>query len=307
MASMIFASSPLSVQSFVKLRTNSNYSHSPCYVSRAKNSYTYLPYNNISNIQSSKSLFTKGDGNFSFSSTKFPRVASKYSPSFSIIKAISDSENIYHFSAHDMKTGQNIRLSDRYKGQILLIVNLPPKISTEQEIMEMKFLNDLRNRYKHKLSAYGRGFEVLGFFPYKKQSTWRKVPRVLHLRKEEKREEEEEIHILADFPIFIKGDPKDSNDRDFWNFLRKTKEKENQTKQEQEFEKYLVDGEGKCVRNFPWFEFEQLKGSDSEDAKPGVFPGHDVPRPDGFKDPRYELEDAIAGYFKDFKGRDYTN
>ncbi|MCE3050443.1 hypothetical protein HAX54_047218, partial [Datura stramonium] len=105
MSSMVFASSPLSFQSFVKLRTNSNYSLSSCYVpspSKPNNSYLHLSYKNISHIDSSKSLFTKGDCNFSFSLPKSPRVASTLSPSLNITKVCSGGEDIYHFQAYNV-------------------------------------------------------------------------------------------------------------------------------------------------------------------------------------------------------------
>lgn len=98
---MVFASSLFSVQSFVNLKTNSNYSHPSCYIPRVKNSYLNLSYKNISHIESSNSLFFKGDNNFSISLPKFPKIASTYSPSLNIIKACNN-QNIYHYPAFEM-------------------------------------------------------------------------------------------------------------------------------------------------------------------------------------------------------------
>ncbi|XP_059290857.1 uncharacterized protein LOC132044379, partial [Lycium ferocissimum] len=134
MASMVFASSPLSAQSLVKLRTNSNYPRSACYVPlhSKTNTYVHLSYN-ISHIESSKSSFTKGDGFSKFSLLKFPRVASTLSPSLNIIKASIgdiDGDCIYHFLARKLEKKQDsvepipIFLSD-YTGKVLLIVNIP--------------------------------------------------------------------------------------------------------------------------------------------------------------------------------------
>ncbi|XP_055821912.1 uncharacterized protein LOC129890376 [Solanum dulcamara] len=288
MASMVFASSPLNAQSFVKLITNSNYSHYSCYVPSP--SRVHLSYKNISHIESSKSLFIKGDNNFSFSSPKFPRVASTYSPSLNIIKACIR-ENVYHYPAYDLKKGHYVQLNDDYQGMILLIVNIPVQRSIWTK-GEIEFLNDLREHYKGKTSWFGRGFEVLGFFhdieeldikkpKYKKENE--EIPE--YPPGEEILMGEEEVLKLAKFPLFRKVKVNNNHDEHFWNihfwnsnledginndlwfFLRKSL---NTGEIKEEFEKILVDGNGIPVKHLPRFDGETLK---PRNVKPGEFPG----------------------------------
>ncbi|CAN4075734.1 unnamed protein product [Withania somnifera] len=254
MSSMIFASSPLSVQSLVKLRTNSNYPHSSCYIpsaSKAKSSYNiHLSYKNISHIESSKSSFTKGDGNFSFSLPKFPRVSSTLSSSLNIIKACSVKENIYDFKAYDMRTRENILLKDRYMGTVLLIVNIPQQDSQWAKT-EIEFLNDLRKQYENKQSATGKkGFEVLGFLHDKDELSEKSENGEIPMG-------EEEILKAADFPIFGKVVVNDvKKDEDLWYFLRTTPIGEtNEIVKiiKEEFEKFLVNKDGKPIQHYPRF------------------------------------------------------
>ncbi|KAJ8561152.1 hypothetical protein K7X08_027342 [Anisodus acutangulus] len=297
MASMVFASSTLSAQSHVKLRTNSNYHRSSCYVpspSKAINFYNvHISYKNISHIESSKSSFTKGD-DFSFSLPKFSRVASTLSPSLSIIKASSGADNIYHFKAHDMKREEDISLGDRYRGKVLLIVNIPQQ-RCRWTNSEITFLNDLRNRYKGKSSVYNDGFEVLGFLHDKDELE----------EKEKSIYEREEADLKnAEFPIFGKiavNDNHDSiwhthyrnqknKDEDLWYFLRKHVKK--LEKINEGFEKILVDGCGKPIVHYPRFDGERLR---SEPVQSGGAPGRTAGQ--GFN-PLFTIPDAIDHYFK---------
>ncbi|KAK6781551.1 hypothetical protein RDI58_019347 [Solanum bulbocastanum] len=275
MASMVFASSPFSAQSFVKLRTNSNYSHPSCYIPRVKNSYLNLSYKNIYHIESSKSLFFKGDSNFSISSPKFPRVASTYSPSLNIIKA-SKTENIYHYPAFELGAEQGFELGDRYKGMVLLIVNIPMGGSKFAK-GEIEFLNALRERYSGKISSYNAGFEVLGFFyemenPHHKTSfsSWfrggNEIPKIAP-GGEETILGVEEIRKLAKFPIFEKVKINDDHHENLWKFMRESLDV---PKIEQEFEKFLIDGKGTPIQHFPLFEGEKLE---TPLVRPGEYPG----------------------------------
>ncbi|XP_055821824.1 uncharacterized protein LOC129890275 [Solanum dulcamara] len=262
MAYMVFASSPLNAQSFIKLRTNSNYSHYSCYVPSP--SRVHLSYKNISHIESSKSLFTKGDHNFSFSSPKFPRVVSTYSPSLNIIKA-STKENVYQYIAYDLNKKRWIQLNEEYQSMILLIVNIPQQ-GNKWAKMEIEYLNDLRELYKDKKSSFGRGFEVLGFFydmedhHFTKSSHqwWRwggkQIPKIAS-EEEEIIIGEAEIRQLANFPIFGKVKVNDNHDNNLWYFLRKSKEID---KIEHEFENFLIDGFGEPIEHFIWFTGETV-------------------------------------------------
>ncbi|CAN4077119.1 unnamed protein product [Withania somnifera] len=282
MACMVFASSPLSVQSLVKPRTNSNCPHSSCYLpspSRAKNSYIHLSYMNISHIESSKSLFTNGDGNLSFSLPKFPRVASTLSTSLNIIKARSGEENIYHFKARDRRTGEYIQLSDRYMGKVLLIVNIPQESKYAKE--EIELLNDLCEHYENKQH---KGFEVLGFLHDKKDLKG-------NIEGEEKGLTTEEILEEAKFTIFDKvnvNNPHESYWRrtwmpslieheineDLWHFLRTTPlgDTGNTVKTINEaFEKFLIDGDGKPMHHWPRIPKETMKDM-NDGGNPGDTP-----------------------------------
>ncbi|XP_009803156.1 probable glutathione peroxidase 2 isoform X2 [Nicotiana sylvestris] len=110
MASMVFASTPLSTKSFVKLRTNSKYSPSSLIVSSSsRDSYLHLSYN-ISHAQA------------------------------------GGEKNVYRFEAHDIREKKYISLR-KYSGKVLLIVNIPEQGSDDAK-SEIKLLNNLHNRYK---------------------------------------------------------------------------------------------------------------------------------------------------------------
>ncbi|KAF3643988.1 hypothetical protein FXO38_20396 [Capsicum annuum] len=215
MASMIFAPPLLSVQSFVKLRTNSNYPNSSCYIpssSKAKSSHVHLSYNSSSHIDSFKSSFTKGDVNFSFPLPKFPRLASTLSPSLNIIKACGKL-NIYHFGAifrsPKEKEGKYIHLGDEYEKKVLLIVNIPDNGSRWAR-SEIEFLNGLCRKYRDKSSSYGpRGFEVLGFLHDKNDLTDKSDS---ICEKGEIPMGVEEILSKAEFPIFKKVKVNDNHE-----------------------------------------------------------------------------------------------
>ncbi|KAL3329641.1 hypothetical protein AABB24_033809 [Solanum stoloniferum] len=306
MASMVFASSPFSAQSFIKLRTNSNYSHPSCYIPRVKNSYLNLSYKNISHIESSKSLFFKGDSNFSISSPKFPRVASTYSPSLNIIKA-SKTENIYHYSAFELGAEKGFLLGDRYKGMVLLIVNIPMGGSKFAKA-EIEFLNDLRERYKGKISSFGRGFEVLGFFyemenPHHKTSlfhlsslfgTHNETPKIAPGGEEILGVEE--IQKLAKFPIFEKVKINDDHHENLWRFMRESLDV---PKIEQEFEKILIDGKGTPVQHFLLYEGEKVE---IPPVRPGEYPGESFTSKD-----TYIIKDTIDRFHWRNDDPDYNN
>ncbi|KAL3360415.1 hypothetical protein AABB24_013703 [Solanum stoloniferum] len=264
MASMVFTSSPFSVQSFVKLRTNSNYPHPSCYVPRVKNSYEHLSYKNISHIESSKSLFLKGDNNFSISSPKFPRVASTYSPSLNIIKASRD-VNIYHYPAFEGGAKTGFELGDRYRGMFLLIVNIPQMGSKWVET-EIKFLNDLRKLYEGKVSSpFKKGFEVLGFF-YDMEN--RHGLKSWHWGQNHEIEAEKgRIRRLANFPIFDKVEVNDDSHDNLYRFMRTSR---NIPKIEEEFEKFLIDGNGIPIKHFIRYDGETLE---PQPVRPGEYPG----------------------------------
>ncbi|KAK4729119.1 hypothetical protein R3W88_022107 [Solanum pinnatisectum] len=296
MASMVFASSPFSAQSFVKLRTNSNYSHPSCNIPRVKNSYLNLSYKNISHIESSKSLFFKGDSNFSISSPKFLRVASTYSPSLNIIKA-SKAENIYHYPAFESGAEQGFELGDRYKGMVLLIVNIPMGGSKWAK-GEIEFLNDLRERYRGKISSFDKGFEVLGFF-YEMENPHHKTS-LFHRKSWFGRENEipkiapggeeiilgvEEILKLAKFPIFEKVEINDDRHDNLWKFMR---ESQGVPKIKQEFEKFLIDGKGIPIKHFLLYEGEKLE---PQSVIPGEYPGESFTSKD-----TYKIKDTIDGF-----------
>ncbi|XP_069144171.1 phospholipid hydroperoxide glutathione peroxidase, chloroplastic-like [Solanum lycopersicum] len=287
MASMVFASSLFSVQSFVNLKTNSNYSHPSCYIPRVKNSYLNLSYKNISHIESSNSLFFKGDNNFSISLPKFPKIASTYSPSLNIIKACNN-QNIYHYPAFEMGSKTGFEIRDRYNGMVLLIVNIPMG-GSKWAREEIKFLNDLRERYRGKISSFGKGFEVLGFF-YEMENTHHHRS-LLHPSSWLRREKDipeiapgggekilgvEEIQQLAKFPIFDKVEINDDHGDNLWKFMRKSQDVQ---KINQEFEKFLIDGDGVPVKHFILYEGEKL---DPQPVRSGEFPGESVTSKDTY-------------------------
>ncbi|KAH0641533.1 hypothetical protein KY289_032507 [Solanum tuberosum] len=239
MASMVFTSSPFSVQSFVKLRTNSNYPHPSCYVPR-------------------------GDNNFSIASPKFPRVASTYSPSLNIIKASRD-ENIYHYPAYEGGDPTGFALGDRYRGMVLLIVNIPQMGSIWAET-EIKFLNDLRKLYEGKISSpFKKGFEVLGFF-YDMENH-HGIKSWFGLENHEIEAEKERIRRLANFPIFDKVEVNDDHHENLYRFMRTSRDI---PKIGEEFEKFLIDGNGIPVKHFIRFDGETLE---PQPVRPGEYPG----------------------------------
>ncbi|XP_009626495.1 phospholipid hydroperoxide glutathione peroxidase, chloroplastic [Nicotiana tabacum] len=282
MASMVFASTPLSAKSFVKLRTNSKYSPSSCFVpSPFRDSYLHLSYK-ISHVKSSKSSFIQGDGFSNFSLPKFSRVANSVSPSLNTIKA--GEKTVYRFEAYDIRENKYISLR-KYSGKVLLIVNIPEQGSDETK-SEIKLLNELHNRYK---DGKPKGFAVLGFL-YDNKETGTSVYGG----------GKQEILNTAEFPLFDKvklnekhehwyGTDENKRDEDLYYFLKKETKGGDIT---EEFVKILVDWTGVPAKQrydpFPISDDETKK---SEVVKSGENPGATAgPR----EDPRFVLENAIA-------------
>ncbi|XP_060181868.1 phospholipid hydroperoxide glutathione peroxidase, chloroplastic-like [Lycium barbarum] len=310
MASMVFASLPLSAQSHVKLRTNSNYPRSSCYVplQSKPNSYVHLSYN-ISDIESSKSSFTKGDGFSEFSLLKFPRVASTVSPSLNIIKASMD-DSIYRFDACKLEKKQgpvtrtDIPLSD-YTGKVLLIVNIPQQ-GSEWSKSQIGYLNKLRKKYCTK------GFEVLGFLYDKneleKQEHFRARWKGLFHHHKNELDEKSVTEILGkvEFPIFGMVElnreyghgwvNQRKEDKDLWHLLRNKTisggEEENKIKED--FEAFLVDRQGIPQKHYPRFDYETFE------SQPKVSGGDPGPSAGQRPDTRYPIENEIAQFFKEW-------
>ncbi|MCD7464054.1 hypothetical protein HAX54_051982, partial [Datura stramonium] len=191
---------------------------------------------------------------------------------FDLTKVCSGGEDIYHFQAYNVKAHKYISLDNEYKGKVLLIVNIPQQ-GSKWTNSEIRYLNELRRRYKGKSSVYNDGF--------------------LHDKAElgenlEYGGGEREILDNADFPIFGKVEVNDDHeshfrkyifpntirrekDEDLWYFLRNIPiDGQKIGKINQEFEKILVSGIGVPVRHYPRFDGETLQ---SQPVQPGGDPG----------------------------------
>jgi len=146
-----------------------------------------------------------------------------------LIAGISSGENFFSFKGKDIK-GNDVDFSE-FKGKVTLIVNSASQCSqTESHLKALKRLHDIL--------SFGQSFNVVTFpsNDFGEQEPW----------DEPEIEEYYRGHFKVEFPIMQKTKVIGEERSDLWSWVGKTS-----TPPAWNFHKYLVNGEGEIVKNWP--------------------------------------------------------
>lgn len=148
------------------------------------------------------------------------------------IMSMPASNTIYDYSAKDID-GNNVNLSD-YKGKVLLIVNTASECGFTPQYEQLEMIYKRYNQF---------GFEILGFpcnqFGGQEPGS------------EEDIKEFCQKNYGVSFPMFSKIDVKGENQHPIYEFLtQKSKNGKLDSEVKWNFQKYLIDKDGKLVEMF---------------------------------------------------------
>jgi glutathione peroxidase len=146
-----------------------------------------------------------------------------------LIAGISTGENFFSFKGKDIK-GNDVDFAE-FKGKITLVVNSASQCSqTEPHLKALKRLHDIL--------SFGKSFNVVTFpsNDFGEQEPW----------EEPEIEEYYRGHFKVEFPIMQKTKVIGEDRSDLWSWIGKTATPPNWN-----FHKYLVNGKGEIVKNWP--------------------------------------------------------